>query len=98
MESIKQWFQDWFDACEYAKECVPDLSFVVPQEPYSAFAGIAAACFFFWWRNERQINRRRDYERQVHAKGELQAVETGKLALAPDQMKTVRLPPKKQAA
>ena len=35
MELIKHWFQDWSDACEYAKECVPDLSFVFREEPFS---------------------------------------------------------------
>jgi hypothetical protein len=57
MESIKQWFQDWFDACEYAKECVPDFSFLVPPEPYSALGVFAALCFFLWWLNETQIGR-----------------------------------------
>jgi len=55
MESIKEWFQDWSDACEYAKECVPDLSFVVPAEPFSALVSIAAVCFIVWRWNERKI-------------------------------------------
>jgi hypothetical protein len=54
MESIKTWFQDWSDACEYAKECAPDLSFL-PGEPFTALFGIAAVCFLVWWWNERSL-------------------------------------------
>ncbi len=55
MESIKQWFQDWSDACEYANECAPDLSFLTPHEPYTGFVGIAAACALLWWLNEKSL-------------------------------------------
>ncbi len=55
MESIKQWFQDWSDACEYANECAPDLSFLTPQEPYTALVALAAACGLLWWLNERSL-------------------------------------------
>ncbi|WP_159731682.1 hypothetical protein [Methylosinus sp. Ce-a6] len=54
MESIKTWFQDWSDACEYAKECAPDLSFL-PGEPFTALFGVAAVCFLVWWWNERSL-------------------------------------------
>lgn len=54
MESISNWFQDWSDACVYAKECAPDLSFL-PGEPFTALASIAAVCFLFWWRNEKSL-------------------------------------------
>jgi hypothetical protein len=54
MESISNWFQDWSDACVYAKECAPDLSFL-PGEPFTALASIAAVCFFFWWWNEKSL-------------------------------------------
>lgn len=60
MESIRQWFQDWSDACEYAKECAPDLSFLsffAFGEPYTALLGIAGACFLLWAVNERRIRR-----------------------------------------
>jgi hypothetical protein len=59
MESVKQWFRDWSDACEYANECVPDLSFLAPREPYTALVGIAAVCFLIWRLNETRIARRR---------------------------------------
>jgi hypothetical protein len=78
MESIKLWFQDWSEACEYAKECVPDLSFAVPQEPYSALAGIAAACFLLWWRNERAIKKLRDIVPSA-ARQDVRAIRSGKL-------------------
>ena len=55
METIKNWFQDWSDACEYAKECAPDLSFLTLAEPYAGLLWIAAACFFLWAMNEAQI-------------------------------------------
>ena len=57
MESLRQWLQDWSDACEYAKECAPDLSFFSPGEPYTALLGIGLICFGVWWRNERAIPR-----------------------------------------
>lgn len=55
MESIGNWFQDWSDACIYAKECAPDLSFL-PGEPFIALASIAAVCFFVWLRNEKALS------------------------------------------
>ncbi len=58
MESIKQWFQDWSDACEYANECAPDLSFLTPHEPYTALLAIAAACALLCWLNERALRAR----------------------------------------
>lgn len=61
MESIRQWFQDWSDACEYAKECAPDLSFLSSLafgEPYTALLSIAGACFLLWAWNERGVARR----------------------------------------
>ncbi len=66
MESIRQWFQDWSDACEYAKECAPDLSFLsffALGEPYTALLSIAGACFLLWAVNERRIRREAARER-----------------------------------
>ncbi len=60
MEAIKQWFQDWSDACEYAKECVPDFSFLSSfalGEPYTALLSILGACWLLWALNERAIRR-----------------------------------------
>ena len=60
MESIRQWFQDWSDACEYAKECVPDFSFLSSftlGEPYTALLSILGACWLLWALNERSIRR-----------------------------------------
>lgn len=61
MESVKQWFQDWSDACEYAKECAPDLSFLSAfriGEPYLALLAVAGVCWLLWAVNERGIKRR----------------------------------------
>ncbi len=61
MESVKQWFQDWSDACEYAKECAPDLSFLSGfriGEPYLALLAVAGVCWLLWAVNERGIRRR----------------------------------------
>ncbi|CCJ07980.1 Hypothetical protein BN69_2529 [Methylocystis sp. SC2] len=61
MESVKQWFQDWSDACEYAKECAPDFSFLSSfalGEPYTALISIAGVCWLIWAFNERAIKRK----------------------------------------
>jgi hypothetical protein len=60
MESVRQWFQDWSDACEYAKECAPDFSFLSSfslGEPYTALLSILGACWLLWALNERSIRR-----------------------------------------
>jgi len=76
MESIKQWFQDWSDACEYANECAPDFStFPLGNgEPYTAIAAIAAVCFFVWAINERRLKGRRAAEPVAAAPEGLKAV------------------------
>ncbi|MBM3578874.1 MAG: hypothetical protein FJX40_14785 [Alphaproteobacteria bacterium] len=61
MESVKQWFQDWSDACEYAKECAPDFSFLSSfafGEPYTALISLAVAFWLLWALNERAIRRK----------------------------------------
>lgn len=98
MNSIGNWFQDWSDACEYAKECVPDLSFAAPQEPYSALAGIAAACLLMWAWNERKFRQAPCLASQTPAEDEIQAVHDGKLRAMIDMAKTVRPPLWKKAA
>lgn len=55
METIKNWFQDWSDACEYANECAPDLTFLTLTEPYAGLLWIAGGCFFLWAMNEARI-------------------------------------------
>lgn len=55
MTTIKNWFQDWSDACKYANECAPDLSFLTPAEPYAGLLWIAGTCFFLWAINEARI-------------------------------------------
>jgi hypothetical protein len=52
MQPIMQWFQDWSDACEYARECAPDLSFFTLREPYSALLSIALGAALLWLLNE----------------------------------------------
>jgi len=66
MNAVTQWFQDWSDACVYARECAPDLSFI-PSAPFPALFAIAAGCFFIWWMNEREIARLHKYESRVSA-------------------------------
>ncbi|PWB83144.1 MAG: hypothetical protein C3F11_08155 [Methylocystaceae bacterium] len=94
MESIKLWFQDWSDACEYAKECVPDLSFVAPGEPFSALASIAAACFALWWWNERAGEQPRQLESSVPSADEGRHGELERLL---DRARAVRFALKKAA-
>jgi hypothetical protein len=55
METIRNWFQDWSDACEYANECAPDLSFLMPTEPFISLFAITAACFACWALTESRI-------------------------------------------
>jgi hypothetical protein len=95
MELIKLWFQDWSDACEYAKECAPDLSFAIPEEPYSALASIAAACFLLWWWNERQLKKLR---RAAVAKDEIRPIGSGDVAHALGWARMARSETKKKAA
>ncbi len=58
LESVRQYFQDWSDACEYANECAPDLSFLGNGEPFTALLFIAAACYLAYAVNEARISRR----------------------------------------
>lgn len=94
MESIKLWFQDWSDACEYAKECVPDLSFVTPGEPFSALASIAAVCFALWWWNERKAVAARHSESIVPTVEDSSYGEFDRLL---DRARTLGFAPKKAA-
>jgi hypothetical protein len=57
MESARTWLQDWSDACEYAKECWPDLSFATHSEPWAAFVAIGALCCFLWLLSESGLQR-----------------------------------------
>lgn len=58
LESVGQYLQDWSDACEYANECAPDVSFLGNGEPFTALLFIAAACGLTWAVNESRIRRR----------------------------------------
>lgn len=94
MESIKLWFQDWSDACEYAKECVPDLSFVAPGEPFTALASIAAVCFLVWRWNERTVAPPRHSESTAPAADEGRYSEMERLI---DRAQAMGFTPKKAA-
>lgn len=58
LESVRQYFQDWSDACVYANECAPDLSFLGNGEPFTALLFISAVCYLAWAVNEARIQRR----------------------------------------
>ena len=58
LDSVRQYFQDWSDACEYAKECAPDLSFLGNGEPFTALLFISAVCGIVFAINEARIKRR----------------------------------------
>lgn len=60
LESVRQYLQDWSDACEYANECAPDLSFLGNGEPFTALLFIGAVCYLIWAINEARIHRRAD--------------------------------------
>ncbi len=89
MEPLWQWVQDWGDACTYARECVPDLSFFVPNEPYSALASIAGACFIVWSWNDTKIRRILISEAQVGAKFSLPDIPTKELTAIVGMARTV---------
>lgn len=58
LESVRQYFQDWSDACEYAKECAPDLSFLGNGEPFTALLFIGVVCYLVYAINEARIKSR----------------------------------------
>lgn len=58
LEAVKTYLQDWSDACEYANECAPDLSFLGNGEPFTALLFVAAVCYLAWAINEAGIKRR----------------------------------------
>lgn len=100
MESVRQWFQDWSDACEYANECVPDFSFLssftlgAPAEPYTALLSILGACWLLWALNERSI--RRSAARRQHMTRA--AASAGALDAALQEMKALPSKEEKLAA
>ena len=98
MDSFRQWVQDWTEACTYARECVPDLSFFVPTEPYSALASIAGACFVIWWWNDRKIKQILLRELQLGAGRGASAAQIGGLSAILDKARTVPPAPENKAA
>ncbi len=67
LESVRQYLQNWSDACEYANECAPDLSVFGNGEPFTAILFIAAACYLTWSVNETRIMRRNLAQRSLGA-------------------------------
>jgi hypothetical protein len=76
LESVRQYFQDWSEACEYANECAPDLSFLGNGEPFTALLFVAAVCYLAWAVNEARLASRVFAPQFVAAPaaGELKAV------------------------
>ena len=89
MEPLWQWVREWGEACTYARECVPDLSFFVPNEPYSALATIAGACFIVWRWNDTKIRRILLRETQVRAEFSLPDISTKELTTIVGMARTV---------
>jgi len=98
MDSLRQWVQDWTEACTYARECVPDLSLFVPTEPYSALASIAGVCFVIWWWNDRKIKQILLREIQPGAERAAAAARNGGLNAILDKARTVPPTPENKAA
>ncbi len=88
MEPLWQWLREWGEACTYARECVPDLSFFVPGEPYSALACIAGVCFIVWRWNDTNIRRIRLREAQVGTKFSAPDISTKELTAIVDMART----------
>jgi hypothetical protein len=89
MEPLWQWVREWGEACTYARECVPDLSFFVPKEPYSALAFIAGVCFIAWRWNDTNIRRILLREAQVGTKFSLPEISTKELTAIVGMARTV---------
>ncbi|HYA79936.1 MAG TPA: hypothetical protein VED87_03270 [Methylocystis sp.] len=96
MESVVNWFQDWSDACQYANECAPDLSFVRHLEPWSAFAAIALTVFAVWAWNEKGLKKLLENERRYGAAAA--AEPCSKLSPVLDRMKDASARRQQQAA
>lgn len=90
METPKQWFQDWTDACTYANECAPDFSAFAPSEPYSALGAIAVFVFLLWWWNDRRIKKLVAREARYASKSELPAGRKDGLSMVFEQLKAAR--------
>ena len=58
LEAIRNWLQDWLDACEYANECVPDFSFIDAFHPNKWLQIIIILAFIFLVINEWRIKLR----------------------------------------
>ncbi len=89
MEPLWQWMREWGEACTYARECLPDLSFFVPSEPYSALATIAGVCFIVWRWNDTNIRRILLREAQVEAEFSLPDISTKELTAIVGMARTV---------
>jgi hypothetical protein len=89
MEPLWQWVREWGEACTYARECVPDLSFFVPSEPYSALATIASVCFIVWRWNDTKIQQILLREAQVGAEFSLPDISTKELTAIVGMARTV---------
>lgn len=59
LEAIRNWFQDWSDACEYANECAPDFSFIYAFHPNECLQIITVLAFIFLAISEWRIKKGR---------------------------------------
>lgn len=55
--SVALYLQDWNDACVYARECWPDMSFIQVGEPWTFLAVLLITCYVVYRVNERNIDR-----------------------------------------
>lgn len=59
LEHVGIWYQDWVDACTYAKECNPDfIALITAFDPYSTVAFIIIVCYSLYSYNEKRIKQR----------------------------------------
>jgi hypothetical protein len=92
LEHVRQYFQDWSDACEYANECAPDLSVLGNGEPFTALLFIAGVCYLAYAVNEARIARR------LHAGAPASGQAERDLMAVVEKMKQVQGPRAKLAA
>ena len=71
LEKIRNWLQDWSDACEYANECAPDLTFLTPYAPKAWLVAAGILALSFWaadiWRLKRLGQHGRAHSHNGHA-------------------------------
>ncbi len=98
MESLGIWYQNWAEACSYAQECVPDVSFTFLGEPYSALGSLAGILSVVWWRNEKKLQKLLLAESHRASQEDTSTMRRNELAVTVDQLRTTPVARESEAA